>query len=98
MVERLSAGAVPYELPLPALATGAPANFCLVDLDAVWTVGEAGYESRSENSSFAGRELRGRVMMTVAGGTIAYRERGFSIRLAEDSVTATRLTAPRGGA
>ena len=31
-------------------------------------VGEAGYESRSANSCFAGRRLRGRVRMTVAAG------------------------------
>ena len=30
------------------------ANLCLVDLDAAWTVGEAGYESRSENSLLRG--------------------------------------------
>ena len=66
-----------YGLPAPTLATGSPADLCLVDLDAAWTVGEAGYESRSENSCFGGRELRGRVLMTLAGGAVAYRERGL---------------------
>jgi dihydroorotase len=47
-------------------------------------VGEAGYESRSDNSCFAGRELRGKVLMTVAAGSVAYRERSFAIRLAGD--------------
>jgi dihydroorotase len=50
-----------------------------VDLDATWEVGEPGYESRSANSCFAGRELTGRVRMTVAGGAVAYRERTFAI-------------------
>ena len=45
---------------------------------------EAGYESRSDNCCFAGRELRGRVLITVARGAVAYRERGFAIRLAEE--------------
>jgi dihydroorotase len=99
LVERLSAGAVPYGLAVPTLATGAPANFCLVDLEAAWTVGDAGYESRSENSCFAGRELKGRVVMTVAAGTVAYRDRGFSIRLAADPVTARpRVASPQGSA
>lgn len=99
LVERLGAGAIPYGLPVPTLVPDAPADFCLVDLEAAWTVGEAGYESRSENSCFVGRELKGRVVMTVAAGSIAYRERGFSIRLAEDSITATsRLPAPQGSA
>ena len=61
----------------------------LVDLDARWTVGEAGYESRSSNSCFGGRELQGRVLMTIAAGSVAYRERGFAIRLADDPVSAT---------
>jgi dihydroorotase len=98
LVERLGAGAKPYGLPVPTLAPDALADFCLVDLDAAWTVGEAGYESRSDNSCFAGRTLKGRVVLTVAGGSIAYRDRGFSIRLAEDSIGAARLPAHQGGA
>ena len=39
------------------------------------SVGEHGYESRSENCCFAGRTLRGRVLLTVAAGAVAYRER-----------------------
>jgi dihydroorotase len=93
LVERLTAGGEPYGLAPPEMVPGAQANFCLIDLDAVWTVGEAGYESRSENSCFAGRELRGRVLMTVAAGGVAYRDRGFSIRLARETLAA----APGGG-
>jgi dihydroorotase len=88
VVERMSAGGGPYGLAPPKIAPGASANFCLVDLEATWTVGEAGYESRSENSCFAERELRGRVLMTVAAGGVAYRDRGFSIRLARDTLAA----------
>ncbi|MGH2978331.1 MAG: dihydroorotase [Solirubrobacterales bacterium] len=84
VVERMTAGGGPFGLRAPTLARGARADLCLIDLAAPWTVGEAGYESRSENSCFAGRELRGRVLMTVARGAVAYRERGFAIRLADD--------------
>jgi hypothetical protein len=42
--------------------------------------------------------LKGRVVLTVAGGSIAYRDRGFSIRLADDSIAAERLPAPQGSA
>jgi dihydroorotase len=98
LIQRLGAGAKPYGLPVPTLAPDAPADFCLVDLDAAWTVGDAGYESRSDNSCFAGRELKGRVVLTVADGSIAYRDRGFSIRLADDSIAAERLPAPQGSA
>ena len=82
VVERMSGGAALYALDVPTLAPGAPANLCLVDLGAFWTVGEAGYESRSDNSCFAGRSLRGKVLMTLAAGAVAYRERSFAIRLA----------------
>jgi dihydroorotase len=84
LVERMTAGGAPYGLHPPTLARGARADLCLVDLKASWTVGEAGYESRSDNCCFAGRELRGRVLMTVARGAVAYRERGFAIRLADE--------------
>ena len=79
LVERMSAGARILGLPEPALTVGAPANLCLVDLEQEWEVGEAGYESRSANSCFAGRNLTGRVRMTVAAGAVAYRERSFAI-------------------
>jgi dihydroorotase len=82
LVERMTAGAAPYGLPVPTLAKGSAANLCLVDLAGRWTVGESGYESRSENSCFAGRELQGKVLMTLAAGAVAWRERGFAIRLA----------------
>jgi dihydroorotase len=59
-----------------------PANLTLVDLDRRWVVGENGYESRSGNCCFAGRELTGRVLLTVADGSVAYRERAFALSAA----------------
>jgi dihydroorotase len=79
LVERMTAGGEPFGMPAPVLSVGAPANIVLVDLAAEWEVGEAGYESRSTNSCFAGRPFTGRVRMTVAGGSVAYRERSFAI-------------------
>lgn len=79
LVERMTAGGEPFGLPLPRIETGAPANICLVDLDAEWEVGEAGYESRSANCAFAGRRLTGRVRITIAAGAVAYRERTFAL-------------------
>ena len=65
-----------------ARASARPPNICLVDLDAEWEVGEAGYESRSANCGFAGRTLHGRVLLTIAAGAVAYRERSFAIGIA----------------
>jgi dihydroorotase len=79
LVERMTAGGEPFGLPVPRIEPGAPADVCLVDLDAEWEVGEAGYESRSANCAFAGRRLTGRVRMTIAAGAVAYRERTFAL-------------------
>ncbi len=82
LVERMAGGAAPFDLERPTLAPGSEANVVLCDLAAEWTVGEEGYESRSQNSWCAGRTLTGRVLMTVAGGQVAYRLRSFSLGVA----------------
>jgi dihydroorotase len=82
LVERMGGGAEPFDLPRPTLAPGSEANVVLCDLAAEWTVGEDGYESRSENSWCAGRTLTGRVLMTVAAGQVAFRLRSFSLGVA----------------
>jgi dihydroorotase len=79
LVERMTAGAALFDLPIPRIAAGEPANVTLVDLDAEWVPGEHGWESRSENCCFAGRTLQGRVLLTVAAGAVVYRERAFSV-------------------
>jgi dihydroorotase len=79
VVERMTGGGEPFGIPAPRVQAGAEANLVLVDLDAEWEVGEDGYESRSENCCFAGRQLRGRVLLTVAAGAVAYRERAFAV-------------------
>ena len=84
LVTRMTVGGGTLDLPTPRIEAGAPANLCLVDLDAEWVVGEDGYESRSANCCFAGRTLRGRVLLTVAGGAVAYRERGFAVTAAPE--------------
>jgi len=82
LIERLAGGAAPFEIERPSLAPGSEANIALCDLSARWTVGEDGYESRSSNSWCAGKELTGRVLMTLAGGQVAYRLRSFSMGVA----------------
>jgi dihydroorotase len=82
LVERMGAGAEPFGVERPSLAPGSDANVALCDLEAEWTVGEDGYESRSSNSWCAGRTLTGRVLMTIAGGQVAYRLRSFSMGVA----------------
>ena len=82
VVERLAGGAEPFGVSRPTLAPGSEANVALCDLGAEWTVGEEGYESRSLNSWCDGRTLTGRVVMTLAGGQVAYRLRSFTLGVA----------------
>ena len=50
------------------VAPGEPANLCVVDPDEHWVVEPARLASRSRNTPFAGRTLRGRVRHTVLRG------------------------------
>ncbi len=79
VVEKLTGGGGLLGLPVPRVAVGEPANVVLVDLAAEWEVGAEGYASRSENCCFGGRRLHGRVLLTVAAGSVAYRERAFAL-------------------
>jgi dihydroorotase len=82
LVQRLTCGGEPFGIEAPRLEVGAAANVTLIDPELAWTVGEEGYESRSYNSCFGGRELTGRVLMTVAGGQVAFRQRSFALGVA----------------
>lgn len=82
LVERMTCGGEPFGIEPPRLEPGAAANIALIDPEMSWTVGEEGYESRSYNNSFGGRELTGRVLMTVAAGTVAFRQRTFAMGVA----------------
>jgi dihydroorotase len=75
VVERLSAGAALFDLPTPRIEVGRPADLVVVDLDRSFEVGAHGYVSRSENCAFHGRRLHGRVVLTLAAGSVAFRER-----------------------
>jgi dihydroorotase len=79
LVERMTAGAELFGLPTPRILAGEPASVTLVDLDAEWVAGEHGWESRSENCCFAGRRLRGRVLLTLASGALAHRDRTLAM-------------------
>ncbi|HUQ40440.1 MAG TPA: dihydroorotase [Acidimicrobiales bacterium] len=50
------------------VAPGGPANLCVLDPTATWTVDPARQASRSRNTPYAGRTLTGRVRHTVLRG------------------------------
>lgn len=61
-------------LPGGTLAPGSIADVTIVDPDAVWTCDVAKFRSKSRNSPFGGRRMRGRAMLTVVAGNIAFFE------------------------
>ena len=74
LVRRMSSdAAAAVDLPVPTLADGATADIALIDPASSFVVGDGGFRSKSRNSSFTGEELRGRIVLTIAGGQIAWR-------------------------
>jgi dihydroorotase len=51
------------------IVSGAVANLCVIDPTESWTVDATALASRSQNTPYAGRTLRGRVRHTVLRGT-----------------------------
>jgi dihydroorotase len=82
IVERLGAGAELFDIAPSRLTPDAEANIALVDLDSEWEAGADGWESRSVNSCFTGRRLRSRPVITIVAGTVAYRRREFTMKVA----------------
>ena len=82
VIERLSGGADAFGFDLPSLTPDSEANVALIDLEAEWEAGADGWESRSENSCFAGRKLIGRSLMTIVAGRVAFRQRSFAMGVA----------------
>jgi dihydroorotase len=56
------------------LAEGAPADLVVVDAGDTWRVTPETLASRGKNTPLLGRELGGRVLLTVAQGRLAYRD------------------------
>jgi dihydroorotase len=54
------------------LAEGQPADLVVFDRGARWTVGAETLASQGKNTPLIGRDLPGRVLLTVAGGRVAY--------------------------
>jgi dihydroorotase len=73
LVERMSqAPARVAGVAAPSIAEGAEANLCLFDPQGAWTVSRQTLRSRSQNSPWLGRELGGRVVLTLAAGHVAW--------------------------
>ncbi len=63
-----------FGLPLNTFAPGDPADFLLFDHDAAWTVTPETMKSKSKNTPFLGRGLRGRVLAHFLAGKSVLEE------------------------
>lgn len=73
LVERMTAGCVPFGFPAPRVAVGQSANLVLFDPDASWVVGDGNTASRSANNAFNGRHVTGAITLTVADGVVVHQ-------------------------
>ncbi|MCD4690096.1 amidohydrolase family protein, partial [bacterium] len=64
-----------FGIPGGTIEVGAQADIVVFDPGAEWTVSADWFRSKSRNSPFIGRTLRGRVRMTVSRGKTVFEER-----------------------
>ncbi len=62
-----------WDLPYGTLRPGASADVVVLDPDQAWVVDPERFLSKGKNSPLGGQTLRGTVLLTIAGGNIAYR-------------------------
>jgi len=55
------------------IKTGYDADITIIDPDKEWTVTKEGFVSKSKNSPFIGRKLKGQVEYTICGGKVVYK-------------------------
>jgi dihydroorotase len=78
MVAKLTEGPAQVLGRSPAtLRPGARADVVIFDPDRSWTVEPATFASKGKNSPLAGQQLKGQVMLTIAGGEIVFRRDSF---------------------
>ncbi len=65
--------AAAFGLPVPAIAEGGEASLCLVDTAEEFRIDPEDFQSKSRHTAFAGRMVRGRVLMTIAAGRVTHR-------------------------
>ncbi len=63
-------------LPGGRLVEGGPADITVIDPNLQWEVRPGDFLSRSRNTPFTGRRLKGRAVLTIVGGEVVYDGRG----------------------
>jgi dihydroorotase len=79
LVEAMSCAPGRWVGGLGRVSAGAPADLTLLDLSEEWVVRAEDLVSRSGNSPYLGRTLRGRVVATFAGGELVHDRLGEKV-------------------
>jgi len=71
-----------YPVPegLGSLQAWAPGDLVLFNQDFAWVVDPSRFASKGRNNPWCGRLLRGKVMATVVGGEVVYRDDSVEMR------------------
>ena len=64
---------------LGTLTIGAPADITIFDPDLEWIVNTKAFASKGTNTPLAGSRLKGRVMATIAGGKLVFKDETMKI-------------------
>ena len=77
MVDRLTTGPAGIlgesYADLASMKPGTPADIVLFDPEQEWTVDTAEFESKGKNTPLQGTALKGRVVATIAAGSLVYQ-------------------------
>jgi dihydroorotase len=63
----------------PAIRVGASADLTLIDPNAAHVIDPARFKSKSRNTPFGGRQVKGRVLMTVVTGRVSFEEKSTPV-------------------
>ncbi len=61
-------------LGLGRLKVGDPADITIIDPDLEWTIGDEPFVSKSSNTPFIGRKVRGRAVVTLLTGIVVHEQ------------------------
>jgi dihydroorotase len=64
-------------LPYGTLTPGSAADLCLFDPEMEWTVDRKAFVSKGKNTPFDGWRVKGRNLLTIVGGVVAYKDHLF---------------------
>ena len=86
-----------FNLPGGTLARGAAADVVVLDPTAQWTVEPDEFFSKSRNTPFGGRRLRGRADVTIVRGQVVFRRVQGEPEPCTDPTSPARSCSAAGG-